>query len=158
MRKVAYVYVDDKRCTGCATCVKVCPTGAIAIVDEIATINQERCDACEACVEACPNGAILVVTEAVEEKAVLSRVQPRSPVAPRRPASLTVPLRTQLAPLVGSALVFLGREVIPRLIPRLVNALDRSTGKPSPTGSQRKRASKVATRGGHRFRKRRRGG
>ena len=153
MRKVAYVYVDDKKCTGCATCVEVCPTGAIAIVDEIATINQERCDACEACVEACPNGAILVVTEAVEEKAML----PRSRVAPRRPASLTVPLRTQLVPLVGSALVFLGREVVPRLIPRLVNALDRSTSKPSPTGSQRKPASSAATRGGHRFRKRRRG-
>jgi len=157
VRKVAYVYVDETRCTGCATCVEVCPTGAIAIVDEISTINQERCDACEACLEACPNGAILVVTEAVEEKAVVPRVQPRSPVAPRRPASLTVPLRTQLVPLVGSALVFLGREVVPRLIPRLVNALDLSTGKPSPTGSQRKRAPNAATRGGHRFRKRRRG-
>ncbi len=155
---MAYVYVDGKKCTSCATCVEVCPTGAIAIVDEIATINQERCDACEACLEACPNGAILVVTEAVEEKAILPRVQARSRVASRRPASATVPLGRQLVPLVGSALVFLGREVVPRLIPRLVNALDRSIGKPSPTGSQRKRASNAATRGGHRFRKRRRGG
>lgn len=150
MRKVAYVYVDDKRCTGCATCVEACPTGAIAIVDEIATINQERCNACEACLEACPNGVILVVTEAVEEKAVLPRVQPRSPVASRRPASLTVPLRKQLVPLVGSALVFLGREVVPRLIPRLVNALDRSANKPTLTSNEK-------GRGGHRFRKRRRG-
>ena len=152
------MYVDDRRCTGCATCVEVCPTGAIAIVDEIATINQERCDACEACLEACPNGAILVVTEAVEEKAILPRVQARSRVTARRPASVTVPLRRQLVPLVGSALVFLGREVAPRLIPRMVNALDRGMGRPSPTGSQRKRASNLVTRGEHRFRKRRRGG
>jgi ferredoxin len=152
------VYVDGKKCTGCATCVEVCPTGAIAIVDEISTINQERCDACKACLEACPNGAILVVTETVEEKAVLPRVQPTSSVTARRPASLTVPLRRQLVPLVGSALVFLGREVAPRLISPLVNALDRGMGRPSPTGSQRKRASNAATRGQHRFRKRRRGG
>jgi len=147
---VAYVYVDDKRCTGCATCVEVCPTGAIAIVDEISTINQERCDACEACVEVCPSGAILVVTEAVEEKVVLPRVQPRSPVAPRRPASLTVPLGTQLVSLVASALVFLGREVVPRLIPHLVSALDRNANKPTLTSNEK-------GRGGHRFRKRRRG-
>lgn len=150
MRKVAYVYVDDKRCTGCATCVEVCPTGAIAIVGEVATINQERCNACQACVEACPNRAILVVTEGVEEKAMLPRVQPSSRVASRRPASLIVPLRTQLVPLVGSALVFLGREVVPRLIPRLVNALDRRADKPTP-------ASSGKGRGGRRFRKRRRG-
>lgn len=154
---MAYVYVDDKRCIGCATCVNVCPTGAIAIVNEVATIDQERCDGCEACADFCPNGAILVVTEAVEEKAVLPRVQPRSPIPSRRPVSLTTPLRTQLVPLVGSALVFLGREVVPRLIPRLVNALDQSTGKPSPTSSQRKRASNAATRGGRRFQRRRRG-
>jgi NAD-dependent dihydropyrimidine dehydrogenase PreA subunit len=150
VRKVAYVYVDGKKCTGCATCVKVCPTGAIAILDEVATINQERCDACEACVDFCPNGAILVVTEAVKERAMLPRVQPRVPVPSRRAASPTVPLRTQLVPLVGSTLVFLGREVIPRLIPYLVAALDRSIGKPTL-------ASNEKGRGGHRFRKRRRG-
>ncbi len=157
---MAYVYVDDKRCTGCATCVKVCPTGAIAIVDDVATINQERCDACQTCVDFCPNGAILVVTEPVEEKAMLPSVQPRSRVAPRRAASPTVPLRTQLVPLVGSALLYLGREVAPQLIPRLVNALDRRASKQSLTGSQgkQKQASNVVTRGGHRFRKRHRGG
>jgi len=154
---VAYVYLDDKRCTGCATCVEICPTGAITIVDDVATIDQGRCTECEACIQACPNGAILVVTEPVEEKAMLPR-QPSPRVAPRRAVSPTVPLRRQLVPLVGSALVFLGREVAPRLIPRLVNALDRSTSKPSPIGSQREQAPNTATRGGHRSRKRRRGG
>ncbi len=152
------MYVDGKRCTGCATCVEVCPTGAITLLDDVATINQERCDACQACIEACPNGAILVVTEAVEERAVLPSVQPISPVAPRRPASLTVPLRRQLVPLVGSALVFLGREVVPRLIPRLVNALDRRANKPTTTASRSALASSGKGRGGRRFRKRRRGG
>ncbi len=152
------VYVDEARCKGCGLCIETCPLGAIALVDNVATIDQGRCTGCQACVQACPNGAILVVTEPVEEKAMLPRVPPISRVASRRPASLTVPLRPQLVPLVSSALVFLGREVVPRLIPRLVNALDRGTGKPSPTGSQRKRAPDVATRDGHRFRKRRRGG
>jgi len=158
VRKVAYVYVDDKRCTGCAICAEACSTGAIAIVDEIATINQERCDACEACVEACPNGAILVVTEAVEEKAMLPRVQPRSHVAPMRPASPIVPLRTQLVPLVGSALAFLGREVVPRLIPRLVNALDRNANNSTTTISRPALASNENGRGRRRSRKRHRGG
>lgn len=158
MRKVAYVYVDGKRCTGCATCVEVCPTGAIAIVDEMATINQERCDACQACLDFCPNGAILVVTELAEEKAMLPSVQPRPRVAPRRPASLTVPLRTQLGPLVGSALVFLGREVVPRLVPRLVNAWERRANKPTMTASRPALTSNERGRGGRRFRKRHRGG
>lgn len=154
---MSYVYVDEKRCTGCAACVEVCPTGAITMVDGVATIDQERCDACEACLEACPNGAILVVTKPIEEKALLPRVQPGSRVVSRRAASLTVPLRSQLVPLIGSALVFLGREVVPRLIPSLMNALDRGPSKPSPIGSQRKRALNMVTRSRHRFRKRRRG-
>ncbi len=158
MRKVAYVYVDGGRCTGCATCVEVCPIGAIAIVDDVATINHERCNACQTCVDFCPKGAILVVTEPVEEKAVLPRAQPGSHVAPRRAASLIVPLRTQLVPLVGSAVAFLGREVVPRLIPRLVDALDRSTGRPTMTTPGAALASNgKGRRGGRRFRRRRRG-
>lgn len=155
---MAYVYVDDKRCAGCGTCVEVCPTRAIAIVSDVATIDQERCDACQTCVDFCPNGAILVVTEAVEEKAMLPSVQPRSRVAPGRPAAPIVPLGKQLVPLVGSALVFWGREVVPRLIPRLVNALDRHLSQRWAGGIAPASVPGGKPRGGFRFRRRRRGG
>lgn len=50
--------VDKDKCSGCATCVDVCPSGAITMVDEIAVINQDECAECGACEAECPQGAI----------------------------------------------------------------------------------------------------
>ena len=60
---------DKKRCTGCATCAKACPQGAIHIVTSVdKTENRYRvdrievdtgyCISCGLCVEACPYGAL----------------------------------------------------------------------------------------------------
>ncbi|MFC1862135.1 FAD-binding protein [Chloroflexota bacterium] len=61
------IQVDIDKCTGCGSCVPVCPFGLIEIVDEKAHIN-EGCTLCGACQEACGFDAILI-EEAVETAA-----------------------------------------------------------------------------------------
>jgi electron transfer flavoprotein alpha subunit len=51
------VWINEEKCTGCGLCVKVCPYGAVEVLDSIAVLN-ERCNACGACVESCKPGAI----------------------------------------------------------------------------------------------------
>ncbi|MFH0914108.1 MAG: NADH-quinone oxidoreductase subunit I [Chloroflexota bacterium] len=59
----------DARCTGCATCAKACPQGAILIVTSVnpednryvvekIEVDTGYCIACGLCVEACPYSAI----------------------------------------------------------------------------------------------------
>ena len=51
-----YVVNQDK-CTGCETCVDVCPSEAIRIREGKAVIGMECMD-CGACPRVCPEGAI----------------------------------------------------------------------------------------------------
>lgn len=48
-------------CMGYGSCVKVCPEGAIQIVDGIAVVDPEKCIACGKCVRECPNHLITLV-------------------------------------------------------------------------------------------------
>lgn len=50
-------YLITERCTGCETCLDVCPTDAIRIEKGRAEITIE-CVGCGACVRVCPEGAI----------------------------------------------------------------------------------------------------
>ena len=52
------VQVDIKKCTGCGSCVDVCPTEAIALVSEKAEVNEELCIDCGGCVDECNVAAI----------------------------------------------------------------------------------------------------
>nr|MDO8097697.1 4Fe-4S binding protein [Candidatus Njordarchaeota archaeon] len=52
-----YVQVDPDLCTGCETCVNVCPMGARTIRDNVSEVNTERCIGCGVCVPACPSDA-----------------------------------------------------------------------------------------------------
>ena len=160
------VYVDGERCQGCGVCVDACPTGAIRLVDGVATIEQSLCSECQACVDACPQGAILSVSEpAVEGERVPQRVpvtQPASPVRPTLPATGQRPARV---PWLGTALAFVGTEVVPRVVASLLDAWDRRASRPSlsttgrsairPAGTS---VSTPVTRGGGRGRRRRRRG
>lgn len=51
------VFVDAKKCNGCTTCLKHCPTEAIRIKNGVAVINNERCIDCGECIRVCPNKA-----------------------------------------------------------------------------------------------------
>jgi electron transfer flavoprotein alpha subunit len=52
------IRIDIEKCTGCGTCVNVCPFGAIILKEDKAFIT-ETCTLCGACVESCPESAII---------------------------------------------------------------------------------------------------
>jgi len=53
-------YVVDEACSGCKTCVPLCPYHAISIEDasKHAVVNGALCKGCGTCVAACPSGAL----------------------------------------------------------------------------------------------------
>ncbi len=50
-------------CMGYGTCVRVCPAGAIEVVNGVARVHPELCIGCRKCVAACPRGIIRMVPE-----------------------------------------------------------------------------------------------
>ena len=61
------VRLDVKKCIGCTTCVRHCPTEAIRIKDGHAVINQERCIDCGECIKMCPKKAKKAVCNKLED-------------------------------------------------------------------------------------------
>ena len=56
------VKVDSEKCTGCGTCVDVCPVEVFEIKnDKSIPVRQEECIVCRACEVQCPEGAIEVL-------------------------------------------------------------------------------------------------
>ncbi|MGD0499428.1 MAG: CoB--CoM heterodisulfide reductase iron-sulfur subunit A family protein [Bryobacteraceae bacterium] len=52
-------YVTEEACSGCKTCIPLCPYGAISFLEEKkARINEILCKGCGTCVAACPSGSI----------------------------------------------------------------------------------------------------
>ena len=62
---------NEAVCSGCQSCVKVCPYGAIEAVEKtvitlegkkeqrsVAVVNEALCQGCGACTVACPSGAM----------------------------------------------------------------------------------------------------
>ena len=50
--------IDKEKCTGCESCVEVCPVEAIEMKQEKAVVNEEECVDCGQCVDECPVEAI----------------------------------------------------------------------------------------------------
>jgi len=52
--------VDEALCSGCRTCVPLCPYNAIEYLEakKISQVNSTLCKGCGTCVAACPSGAI----------------------------------------------------------------------------------------------------
>jgi len=59
---VAEIKIDFEKCTGCGTCVKVCPVGVYELIEDKAAagVNADQCMVCRACENMCPEQAILV--------------------------------------------------------------------------------------------------
>lgn len=52
--------VDVETCNGCKSCVDACPSGAIEMVEEKASVKPDDCIDCNACEDACTTGSIKV--------------------------------------------------------------------------------------------------
>jgi ferredoxin len=121
------IYVDAERCNGCGACTDVCATGALSLQEDKAFIDANLCSECEDCLDICPQEAILSV-EAVEVPASRQVEQPTPAVitvAETAPQPATPSPRTLIWPAIGSALVWTGRELVPRLASLAVEWLDQ---------------------------------
>ena len=142
------IYVDSERCTGCGVCLELCPTGAITLPGQTAVIEESLCRGCAHCLEGCPQGAILsveVVAPAARPLAVPLPAPAPAAAPPARLQPAPLSLRDWALPAVGSALLWTGREILPRLASLALGWLDRRshpTGRallvdqPAPTRSQ----------------------
>lgn len=161
VERVQYqVRIDTDKCTGCGACMEACPTGALYLVEGKAMVDAALCRGCEACVPACPSGAISLVThrEPVVDATLLPAVRPGPEVVRVDPSPAPVPLRTRAMPIVGAALAWAGREILPRLADIIVDRLDRREADRRMTkAAQRQDVSKRGGKGGGR-RHRHRGG
>ncbi|PLX92703.1 MAG: ferredoxin [Desulfuromonas sp.] len=50
--------IDPNKCHASCECIKVCPQGAIRIVNGKAHIDESKCDLDGICIPACPHDAI----------------------------------------------------------------------------------------------------
>lgn len=61
------VSLDLKKCRGCTTCIKSCPTEAIRVRNGKATILNDRCIDCGTCIRVCPHMAIRSVCDSLDQ-------------------------------------------------------------------------------------------
>ncbi len=59
----ATAVVDEWLCTGCSTCVDLCPFNAITVNEttKLAEVNKVLCEGCGTCAAGCPTGAITLI-------------------------------------------------------------------------------------------------
>ena len=59
--EAATAVVDEELCSGCKTCISLCPYNAISFDEEkkVSVINEVLCKGCGTCGAACPSGAII---------------------------------------------------------------------------------------------------
>lgn len=52
--------IDEELCSGCRTCLPLCPYNAISYLEEkkVSEVNSALCKGCGTCVAACPSGSI----------------------------------------------------------------------------------------------------
>ena len=60
------VLMEYRRCRGCTTCIKSCPTEAIRVRNGKAFILDERCIDCGKCIRVCPHKAIKSVADPMD--------------------------------------------------------------------------------------------
>jgi ferredoxin len=158
------ITVDQERCTGCGACVEVCPSGALYLVEGKAAVDGALCHECEACLAACLSEAITLTEqeEPVAETVHVPALRPEPEVIQVRTQSAPGPLRAKGLLVVGAALAWAGREIVPWLANSLLDTLDHRATRPQARGGTRSHDSPATGAKGrgrqHRRRQRRGGG
>ena len=58
MRSAGKPLVNQKKCIGCGSCVKICAHNGVTVTDKKAEIDHHKCVGCGRCIGACPVDAI----------------------------------------------------------------------------------------------------
>jgi Fe-S-cluster-containing hydrogenase component 2 len=163
------VVIHAEKCTGCGECLDACPEGALYLVEDKALVDEALCSECEACLSACPEEAILPVVEIPEEEPAYPDIYvSRQPARVPKPKPSHLELApepaqtsrwTSVAPAVGSALTVVGRQLMTRLVPAVLDLFDQRTSQPAKDSQREREKDQPDRRGqGRRQRRRRRGG
>jgi Fe-S-cluster-containing hydrogenase component 2 len=150
------ISIDIERCTGCGACLEVCPAGALYLVDGKATVDKALCRENKACLAACPSGAI-ILTEQGKTRAEAPRLPAlRQEAIQVRTQAAPVLFRSRVLPLMGTALIWAGREILPWL----ADLIDRRTIQRQAGHRASSRVTRASHTGGRgrQHRHRRRGG
>lgn len=129
------MYVDRTMCDGCGACLDICPEGAISMQDDRAFIAVDLCAGCAVCQSICPQDAIMpveVIEPAVAGQTTLVPVPQPGEIVTVQPHPAKPSLRESVLPAIGSALLWTGREIIPRLASLALNSLDRNNQMAEP--------------------------
>lgn len=123
------VKVEVALCSGCGTCVEICPAAALRLVGQKAAVDEVRCTGCGMCLDACPTGAISAL-------APMAQTVPAASLAPR-PGALAADSRNPpLWLTVGMG--FLERFLMPMAAERLLASLERRVGAATASPAARK--------------------
>jgi pyruvate formate lyase activating enzyme len=68
------IFFDSEKCSGCGTCVQVCPEGAIELCEGRSRTNRDICQGNGKCAEVCPNEARNLMGRYVTAGEVFERV------------------------------------------------------------------------------------
>jgi NAD-dependent dihydropyrimidine dehydrogenase PreA subunit len=134
------IQIDQELCTGCGSCMQACTHGAILLRDERAMIDQALCMQCEACMEACPNQAIRAIALPLNRSSNIAVPTAEIQIVPVKNQPVMIEERgskSSLAPLAATALMFLGREVLPKLVDTLIKELERRLAEPATVSLSR---------------------
>ena len=52
------VVIDNERCTGCGSCVKICHEHCMSLIDQKVAIDYAACSTCTQCIASCPQKAL----------------------------------------------------------------------------------------------------
>jgi NAD-dependent dihydropyrimidine dehydrogenase PreA subunit len=150
------IFVAYEDCNGCGACLDSCTVGAIIIQNNKATIDQALCDGCQACIEACPLGAI-IIREAEPVPKTIALVEPVESLPMQNQAARSS-LLSMIIPAIGSAILWTGREILPRLATLTLNSLDQRINAvdSGPTYQQPLRRDRRSARAGGKRRRRKR--
>jgi len=61
--RIMRLEVNEDRCTGCASCIELCPVDAITVRQEKAKVDQDACAVCGACLTVCEDEALGLLEE-----------------------------------------------------------------------------------------------